>query len=121
MVDRDLPLRVDHLGNCWQPIAAPYPRPRHSRSRYPPDGVGNWTPVFSTTTGTGGTQTIPVAGTGRFIRMYGTTRATGYGYSIFEFSVYSGSTASPSPHVINDTGTAAVASSVTPHNVVSYP
>jgi hypothetical protein len=62
-----------------------------------PDGVGNWTPVFSTTTGTGGTQTIPVAGTGRFIRMYGTTRATGYGYSIYEFSVYSGSTTSPSP------------------------
>src|SRR3989442_1602078 len=35
-----------------------------------------WTSVFSTTSGTGGTQTLTVNGTGRYVRMYGTTRAT---------------------------------------------
>jgi F5/8 type C domain/Beta-1,3-glucanase/Putative Ig domain len=49
-----------------------------------------WTPVFSTTTGTGGTQTLNVSGSGRYIRMYGTVRATQYGYSIFEFQVFAG-------------------------------
>jgi beta-glucosidase len=47
-----------------------------------------WTPVYSTTTGTGGTQTLNVAGTGRYVRMYGTARATAYGYSLWEFKVY---------------------------------
>jgi hypothetical protein len=47
-----------------------------------------WTTVYSTTTGTGGIQTLPVTGTGRYIRMYGTTRATQYGYSLWEFQVY---------------------------------
>jgi beta-glucanase (GH16 family) len=48
----------------------------------------NWTTVFSTTTGTGGTQTLPVTGTGRYVRVLGTTRATQYGYSLWEFQVY---------------------------------
>jgi beta-glucosidase len=59
-----------------------------------PDG-STWTSIYSTTTGTGGTQTLPVSGTGRYIRMYGTARATQYGYSLWEFGVYgtgSGST-----------------------------
>jgi fibronectin type 3 domain-containing protein len=52
-----------------------------------PDGT-NWTTIYSTTTGTGGVQTIPVSGTGRYIRLYGTQRATGYGYSLWEFQVF---------------------------------
>ena len=48
----------------------------------------NWTSIYSTTTGTGGTQTLTVSGTGRYIRMYGTARATAYGYSLWSFSVY---------------------------------
>jgi hypothetical protein len=51
-----------------------------------PDGT-NWTTIYSTTTGTGGVQTLSVNGTGRYIRMYGTQRATPYGYSLWEFSV----------------------------------
>jgi fibronectin type 3 domain-containing protein len=51
------------------------------------DGT-NWTTIYSTTTGTGGTQTIPVTGTGRYVRMYGTQRATQYGYSLWEFQIY---------------------------------
>src|ERR1700761_137796 len=52
-----------------------------------PDGT-NWTSIYSTTTGTGGTQTLNVSGTGRYVRMYGTARATQYGYSLWEFGVY---------------------------------
>ncbi len=48
-----------------------------------------WNSIYSTTTGTGGTQTLNVTGTGRYVRMYGTTRATGYGYSLWEFQVFS--------------------------------
>ncbi|GAB3057204.1 discoidin domain-containing protein [Micromonospora schwarzwaldensis] len=62
-----------------------------------PDGVGNWSSLYSTATGSGGTQTIPVSGTGRFLRVFGTTRATGYGYSIFELVVHSGSTPTTAP------------------------
>jgi fibronectin type 3 domain-containing protein len=51
------------------------------------DGT-NWTAIYSTTTGTGGVQTIPVSGSGRYVRMYGTQRGTGYGYSLWEFQVY---------------------------------
>ncbi|MEU5879536.1 discoidin domain-containing protein [Spirillospora sp. NPDC047279] len=52
------------------------------------DNASAWTNVHSTTTGTGGTQTLSVTGTGRYVRMYGTARATAYGYSLWSFSVY---------------------------------
>src|SRR5256886_2971561 len=52
-----------------------------------PDAT-TWTTVFSTTTGTGGTQTLDVTGTGRYIRMYGTARGTAWGYSLWEFTVH---------------------------------
>ena len=47
-----------------------------------------WTSIYSTTTGTGGNQSLTVSGSGRYVRMYGTTRATQYGYSLWEFQVY---------------------------------
>ncbi|MBR7826228.1 discoidin domain-containing protein [Actinospica sp. MGRD01-02] len=47
-----------------------------------------WTSIYSTTTGTGGNQSLTVSGTGRYVRMYGTARATQYGYSLWEFDVY---------------------------------
>ncbi len=49
-----------------------------------------WTDIYSTTTGTGGNQTLNITGTGRYVRMYGTARATQYGYSLWEFQVYGG-------------------------------
>jgi hypothetical protein len=52
-----------------------------------PNG-STWTGIYSTTNATGGTQTLEVTGTGRYVRMYGTTRHTGYGYSLWEFEVY---------------------------------
>ncbi len=54
-------------------------------------------PSTRTTTGTGGTQTLTVTGTGRYVRMYGTARATGYGYSLWEFVVYTGGGTTPAP------------------------
>ncbi|MFJ6712897.1 hypothetical protein ACIQOF_18180 [Streptomyces sp. NPDC091265] len=44
--------------------------------------------VHRTATGTVGTQNLAVSGTGRYVRMYGTRRATAYGYSPREFQVY---------------------------------
>jgi beta-glucanase (GH16 family) len=51
------------------------------------DGT-NWTTVYSTTTGTGGNQTLTVSGSGRYVRVNGTQRATAYGYSLWEFQVF---------------------------------
>lgn len=49
----------------------------------------NWTTVYSTTTGTGGVDTIGgLSAVGRYVRMYGTQRGTAWGYSLWEFSVY---------------------------------
>ena len=45
-----------------------------------------WTPVDSTSSGTGGTQTLQVSGTGRYVRL--AQRGTGYEYSLFESRVY---------------------------------
>jgi F5/8 type C domain/Glycosyl hydrolases family 16 len=50
--------------------------------------ASTWTTIYATTTGTGGTQTLNVSGTGRYLRLYGTARATQYGYSIWELQVY---------------------------------
>jgi hypothetical protein len=55
----------------------------------------NWTTLYSTTTGPGGTETLNVNGSGRYVRMYGTVRNTGYGYSLWEFAVYGGNGATP--------------------------
>ena len=47
-----------------------------------------WTPISTITGNTSMTNTLYVSGTGRYVRMYGTARATGYGYSLYEFQVY---------------------------------
>jgi hypothetical protein len=65
-----------------------------------------WTTIFSTTTGTGGVQTLSVSGTGRYIRMYGTVRGTQWGYSLWEFGVYV-SNATPTTTVTASNYTAA--------------
>jgi eukaryotic-like serine/threonine-protein kinase len=52
------------------------------------DDGSTWTDLYSTTTGTGSAQTLPVSGTGRYVRMYGTQRGTQWGYSLWEFQIY---------------------------------
>ncbi|MGW5781932.1 galactose-binding domain-containing protein [Streptomyces sp. NPDC003863] len=52
------------------------------------DAVG-WTTIYSTTAGAGGVDDLTgLNGSGRYIRLYGTARGTGYGYSLWEFAVY---------------------------------
>ena len=48
-----------------------------------------WTTVYATTTGDGGVDNLGFTPrTGRYVRMYGTTRATSWGYSLWEFQIY---------------------------------
>ncbi|MEV5754002.1 discoidin domain-containing protein [Actinoallomurus sp. NPDC052308] len=61
------------------------------------DDAATWRTVYSTTSGTGGKQTLDVSGTGRYVRIYGTARATGYGYSLWEFQVYGTAGSTPPP------------------------
>ncbi|GHJ38022.1 discoidin domain-containing protein [Streptomyces sp. TS71-3] len=48
----------------------------------------NWTTVKSVDNGDGSIDDFDVSGTGRYVRLTGTQRGTGYGYSLYEFGVY---------------------------------
>ncbi|MFJ5990099.1 discoidin domain-containing protein [Lentzea sp. NPDC092896] len=52
------------------------------------DDNTNWRQIYSTTASRGFKETLTVSGTGRYVRMYGTARSNGYGYSLWEFQVY---------------------------------
>lgn len=59
---------------------------------------GSWTTVHTTTAGTGGNQTLNVSGSGRYVRMHATKRATQWGVSLWEFQVYgTGGSTQPPP------------------------
>lgn len=66
----------------------------------------NWTNIYTTTTGDGGTDDLTgLSGSGRYVRMYGTARGTGYGYSLWEYQVYGTSGgATNTPTRTNTTG-----------------
>ena len=55
-----------------------------------------WTTLQSVTAGDGGIDDLAVSGTGRYVRLNGITRGTGYGYSLWEFQVYGGTPVSDS-------------------------
>ncbi|WP_394436599.1 discoidin domain-containing protein [Streptomyces sp. SGAir0957] len=57
----------------------------------------SWTTLKDVTNATGGTTSYDVSGTGRYLRIYGTTRATAYGYSLWEVAVHTGSGGSGGP------------------------
>jgi hypothetical protein len=50
------------------------------------DGT-TWRTLRTVTDGTGGSQGFDVAGAGRYVRVTGTERGTGYGYSLWELKV----------------------------------
>jgi hypothetical protein len=52
----------------------------------------SWTTVATITGNTLTTNTISISGSGRYVRMNGTARGTGFGYSLYEFQVYSTNT-----------------------------
>ncbi|MFF4248455.1 discoidin domain-containing protein, partial [Streptomyces sp. NPDC001822] len=58
----------------------------------------SWSTAYSTTTGPGGTETLNVSGTARYVRLTGTARATGYGHSLWEFQVF-GTTGGSDPQI----------------------
>ncbi|MCX5400308.1 discoidin domain-containing protein [Streptomyces sp. NBC_00102] len=81
-VDLGATAQIDRVVLQWDPAYA-----KSFQIQVSPNGV-DWTPVYSTTSGTGFKQTLAVSGTGRYVRMYATQRATAYGYSLWEFQVY---------------------------------
>jgi len=78
-----------------------------------------WTDAYTKTNGIGGTENITFAApvTGRYVRMYGTARVTGYGYSLWEMEVYGtqGGTVQTvaTPAITPATGTYTAAQTVT--------
>jgi len=49
----------------------------------------NWTSVYNTTTGSGGTNSVTFEPTGaRFVRIYGTAQGAGSGYGIYELQAF---------------------------------
>ncbi|MFD6415926.1 discoidin domain-containing protein [Streptomyces sp. NPDC060194] len=81
-VDLGATAQISRVVLQWDPAYA-----KSFQIQTSPDNV-NWTPIYSTSAGTGFKQTLNVSGTGRYVRMYGTERATPYGYSLWEFQVY---------------------------------
>ncbi|MEV6076661.1 discoidin domain-containing protein [Streptomyces sp. NPDC052069] len=57
----------------------------------------DWSTAYSTTTGAGGVETLDISGTARYVRLFGTARATGYGYSLWEFKVFGAADSSGPP------------------------
>jgi hypothetical protein len=58
----------------------------------------SWTTIHTTTNGTGGVQDLAVSGSGRYVRLNATARATQWGVSLWEFQVYGvGGSAPPPP------------------------
>ena len=58
---------------------------------------GSWTTIKTTTGATGGTQTVSVSGSGRYVRLNTTRRATQWGVSLWEFQVFGTGGAAPPP------------------------
>lgn len=53
----------------------------------------NWSTAYTQTAGTGGSEDLSFTTVqARYVRLYGTQRATQYGYSLWEFGVYNAST-----------------------------
>ncbi|WP_327009257.1 DUF1996 domain-containing protein [Dactylosporangium sp. NBC_01737] len=76
------------------------------------DGT-NWRQVYATTTGTGGTQNLSVSGLGRYVRMYGTKRSSGYGFSLWELQVF-GSSSAPATATVNPPSSASQSATAQP-------
>ncbi|MCS6823425.1 MAG: discoidin domain-containing protein [Cytophagaceae bacterium] len=82
-VDLASPMDIDSVVIYWEAARA-----KDYMLQTSTDAV-SWTTVYSTTTGSGHKDKIIFSATNiRYVRMYGTARLIGYGYSIWEFQVY---------------------------------
>ncbi|MEV4881338.1 discoidin domain-containing protein [Streptomyces cyaneofuscatus] len=70
------------------------------------DNGNDWTTIRTVTDGDGGTDDLALTGSGRYVRMLGTARPGGYGYSLWEFQVYGtqGDTPPPAGGAVKVTG-----------------
>ena len=109
-VDLQSPSDIDSVVIYWEAARAQSYQIQTSN-----DAI-TWTTVWSTTTGSGSKDKIVFSASNvRYVRMYGTTRLIGYGYSIWEFQVYglpkyfwstnNGTDATISPNVYSSTVT----------------
>lgn len=73
---------IEHIQLVWEVAYG-----RSYRIEVSDDGAA-WTTVYETANGDGGVDDLDVGGSGRYVRMYGTERGTGYGYSLYEFGIY---------------------------------
>ncbi|MFE7182436.1 discoidin domain-containing protein [Streptomyces erythrochromogenes] len=81
-VDLGAPARLSQVVLRWETAHA-----RAYRIELSTNGT-DWTTAHSTAAGPGGVQTLDITGTARYVRVYGTQRATAWGYSLWEFQVY---------------------------------
>ncbi|HYF62738.1 MAG TPA: discoidin domain-containing protein [Herpetosiphonaceae bacterium] len=88
-IDLGAPATVSRVRLNWEAAYA-----RGYRVEISPDGVA-WTALYSTSTGDGGIDDLAVAGSGRFLRIYGTARGTAWGYSLWEIEVFGTATTPP--------------------------
>jgi beta-glucosidase len=88
-VDLGSPQQICSIGLLWETAYASAFQIQVSNDN------ATWTTVYSTTTGTGGSETFSVSSTARYVRVYATVRATQWGDSIFEFDVYGLTTTAP--------------------------
>ncbi|MFD5711470.1 discoidin domain-containing protein [Streptomyces pharetrae] len=61
------------------------------------DNGTDWRTLRTVTGGDGGTDDLAISGSGRYVRMLGTERSGGYGYSLWEFQVYGNTDDTPPP------------------------
>ncbi|MCX4713493.1 discoidin domain-containing protein [Streptomyces griseus] len=81
-IDLGSPAALSRVELSWEAAHA-----KSYRIEVSADG-SNWTTAYSTTTSAGGNETVNVSGDARHVRLTGTERATGYGYSLWEFKVF---------------------------------
>jgi beta-glucanase (GH16 family) len=81
-VDLGAPATISRVVLQWDPAFATAYQIQVS------DDNATWRTIYATTTGRGFKETLTVSGTGRHVRMFGTARATQWGYSLWEFQVY---------------------------------
>jgi hypothetical protein len=82
-VDLGAPTRVSRVVLDWEVACG-----RSYAIQVSPDGT-NWTDVYSTTSGKGDSEVIQFTPTtARWVRLYGTKRATQFGYSLWEMRVF---------------------------------
>jgi hypothetical protein len=114
MIDLSATSTIDRIHLQWEAAYA-----KAFQLQTSADAV-TWTTIYSTTNGTGGTQDLTVSGTGRYVRMNGTQRGTGYGYSLYEFQVYGSQPGAPAPggpgYILANPQVTVTASQATPPN-----